>query len=116
MSASFFLRLKKLYQTVQRRTGFELLASEYYNFVMILTFLGLVAACCTTGSFLPQVVKAWKTKETKDLSLWMYCVLALGTFLWTIYGVLISDIAVFLANGLTFIFVLVILYLKIRHG
>ena len=37
-----------------------------------LTFLGLAAACCTTLAFVPQVVKAWKTRSTTDISLGMF--------------------------------------------
>ena len=34
--------------------------------------IGFIAAVCTTFAFLPQVIKVWKTKQTKDLSLRMY--------------------------------------------
>ena len=32
----------------------------------------MLAAIITTGAFLPQVYKTWKTKNTKGLSLTMY--------------------------------------------
>ena len=48
----------------------------------ITTLLGLVAATCTTISFLPQALKTIKTKNTKDLSLGMYTVLTTGVLLW----------------------------------
>jgi len=78
--------------------------------------LGFVAAICTTISFLPQVIKIIKTKETKDISLLMYIILNIGIFLWLIYGFLISEPPIIVANGIVFILGLLILILKIKHG
>ena len=80
-----------------------------------ITVLGLIAASCTTISFLPQAVKAIKTKHTKDLSLGMYIVLTSGILLWLIYGIFIGDLPIILSNCVTFIFTASILYLKIKH-
>jgi MtN3 and saliva related transmembrane protein len=81
----------------------------------MITILGLVAAICTTISFLPQAIKTIKTKQTKGLSLGMYSVLTTGVFLWIIYGILIGDVPLILANGITFIFTATILFLIIKH-
>jgi len=55
---------------------------------MDLILLGFVATTLTTVSILPQVIKVIKLKETKDLSLLYWGILAGGLFLWCIYGVL----------------------------
>jgi MtN3 and saliva related transmembrane protein len=81
-----------------------------------ISIIGLLAGTLTTLSFLPQVVKAARTKETKDLSLSMYIVLATGIFLWTIYGILIEALPVILANGISFILAAIVLILKIKYG
>ncbi len=78
--------------------------------------IGLIAGTCTTVSFLPQVIKTFRTKETKDISLSMYLVLATGIFLWTIYGVFIESLPVILANAVSFVFATIILTLKIKYG
>ncbi|MCX6801849.1 MAG: SemiSWEET transporter [Candidatus Diapherotrites archaeon] len=78
--------------------------------------LGFVAGFLTTISFLPQAIKAWKTKSTKDISLPMYLVFILGVFLWIIYGFMINSLVVMLANVVTLLIALFILYLKIRYG
>jgi MtN3 and saliva related transmembrane protein len=80
------------------------------------TILGLLAAACTTGSFLPQLIKTWKTRETKDLSLVMYVILALGLLLWIVYGVMVNDNILIVANSVSICLVSTVLYLKIRHG
>ena len=84
--------------------------------INIIAVIGLVAGTCTTLSFLPQLSKTLRTKETKDLSLSMYIVLATGMLLWTIYGILISAFPVILANAVSLVFALIILCLKLKYG
>lgn len=79
------------------------------------TYLGLAAACCTTLSFLPQAIKIIKTKHTKDLSLEMYSLFTLGVFLWLIYGIIVVDIPLIVANIITFALASTILILKIKY-
>ena len=79
------------------------------------TILGLVAATCTTIAFIPQAVKTIKTRNTKDLSLCSYVLLVVGIILWLTYGVLMKDLPVIIANGVTFFFIFTILVLKIKH-
>ncbi|MFO0754058.1 MAG: SemiSWEET transporter [Thermodesulfovibrionales bacterium] len=79
------------------------------------TLLGLAAAVLTTSSFIPQVVRSWRLKETKDISLWMFLLIGAGIFLWMVYGFLIRDLPVIAANMVSFIFVSLILYFKIKY-
>jgi len=78
--------------------------------------LGIIAGICTTGSFIPQMIKILKTKHTKDISLIMYVVFTVGIVLWLVYGVLIMEIPVIVANVTALIFCSVILAAKIRYG
>jgi len=77
--------------------------------------IGLVAATCTTTAFVPQVYKALKEKSTADISLTMYIVLFIGLILWLIYGIHHKSLAIILANTITGILVLIMLFLKIKH-
>ena len=63
--------------------------------------IGFIAAVCTTLAFLPQVIKVWKTKQTKDLSLRMYTVMFIGICLWFVYGLRINSLSIILANVVT---------------
>ncbi len=80
------------------------------------TFIGLAAGFCTTIAFVPQSYKIYKTKHTKDLSLVMYIILNIGILLWLIYGIIIKDSPLITANGISQIFAVYILGMKIRHG
>ncbi len=79
------------------------------------TVLGLVAGTLTTLSFLPQLLKAWKSRSTHDISIGMFSLLAVGITLWTVYGAVTNDIPVIVANSVTLVFVGLILALKLRY-
>ncbi len=79
------------------------------------TILGLVAGTLTTLSFLPQLIKAWKSRSTHDISIGMFTLLAVGVGLWIIYGIVTADVPVIAANSLTLLFVGLILALKLRY-
>ena len=78
------------------------------------TLVGSLAAACTTISFVPQVVKVYRTKETRDLSLLMYVIFSAGVFLWLCYGVMTKSLPIMIANFITLIFSLYIVAMKIR--
>ena len=77
--------------------------------------IGYIAGALTTISFIPQVVKAWKMRETRDLSLAMLVLFAVGVFLWTLYGVWVDSLPIIAANMITFSLILVLLFLKFRY-
>jgi len=81
-----------------------------------ITIIGLTAGTCTTLSFLPQVIKSWRTRKTKDISFIMYSILGIGVILWLIYGLLIKDIPIIVANAVAVVLVSSVLFLKIRYG
>ena len=84
--------------------------------MLITTLIGLLAATCTTGSFLPQVIRAWRTRSTRDVSALMFVLLVTGNSLWLLYGALIGDLPIMVANLITITLVAIILALKLRYG
>jgi len=81
-----------------------------------ITLVGLVAAMLTTTSLVPQLIKSWKMKETRDISLLMFLIMGAGIFLWMVYGFLIHNLLLIAANGVSFSFVLIILFFKVKYG
>jgi len=80
-----------------------------------ITIIGFLAATGTTISLLPQAIKTIKTKHAKDISLGMYLMLTTGIFLWLVYGILIKDLPLIVANGISLLFSVTILILKLIH-
>lgn len=82
----------------------------------MITVVGFIAAGLTTFSFLPQALKTLKSKHTKDISLGMYAMFTTGIGLWLVYGLLLMDWPIILANIVTLALAGVILILKLKHG
>ncbi len=80
------------------------------------TMLGLLAGTLTTVAFVPQVVKTWRTGATHDISLLMFSIMASGNFAWLLYGAIIRDLPLVLANGVTLVLSSTILFFKIRNS
>ncbi|HEX8361117.1 MAG TPA: SemiSWEET transporter [Longimicrobium sp.] len=73
-----------------------------------------MAGALTVISFLPQVVRVWKTKRTNDLSLGMFVILITAGALWIAYGVVTSDWPVIATNGGMVTLNIAILVAKLR--
>lgn len=80
-----------------------------------ITWLGLLAGTLTTISFFPQVLKTWKTRSTKDISLEMFLLFCSGLLLWIIYGISVKNIPVIMTNIATFVLAFPILVLKLKY-
>ncbi|MDP1747556.1 MAG: SemiSWEET transporter [Bacteroidota bacterium] len=80
------------------------------------TMVGLLAATGTTIAFVPQVLQIIKTQDTKGISLFMYIIFTIGIVFWLTYGILLSDIPIIIANSVTLILAITILFLKIKNG
>jgi len=79
-------------------------------------FVGTLAACLTTASFLPQVWLSFKTRDVSGVSLGMYSVFTAGVALWLAYGVLLGSRPIVIANTVTLVLALLILGMKLLYG
>ena len=77
---------------------------------------GSLAAVLTTFSFLPQVVKTWRTRSAGDFSWAWIGAFGAGLFLWLVYGVAIGSMPLVAANGVTLALVAAIALIKWREG
>ncbi|MCB1786740.1 MAG: SemiSWEET transporter [Chromatiaceae bacterium] len=77
--------------------------------------IGLLAAVLTTVSFVPQVVRVMRTRDTRAISLLMYLLFATGVALWCLYGLLLGLWPVVFANAITLALALVVIAFKLRH-
>jgi MtN3 and saliva related transmembrane protein len=81
----------------------------------VIDIIGFAAAFCTTVAFAPQLVKAWRTRSTADISLGMFLVLVTGIVLWLVYGLFKADAPLVLANAVTLVLAGGILVAKLRY-
>ncbi|MFQ6333234.1 SemiSWEET transporter [Methylophilus sp. 3sh_L] len=78
------------------------------------TCIGSIAAVCTTVAFIPQVLQSWRTRDLSGISLPMYTIFTSGVVLWLIYGLLIGDWPVIIANAVTALLAGIVLCLKLK--
>lgn len=82
---------------------------------MTFEIIGMLAAGLTTASFIPQVIKVLKTKDTHSISLMMYACFVTGVGLWIIYGLYLASWPIIIANLITFILASIILLMKLNN-
>ena len=82
----------------------------------MILIIGTLAGVLCTISFIPQVRKIFRQKQTKDLSLVTFALLCAGVFLWLIYGLMIEELPIIISNAVIFILSLMIILQKLKHG
>jgi MtN3 and saliva related transmembrane protein len=75
--------------------------------------VGYAGGVLSSVSFLPQVIKIWKTKSAKDLSMLTLMFLTGNVSLWLTYGILIGSTPLWLTNAIVLAMVLCMIYFKI---
>ncbi|MCY7311228.1 MAG: SemiSWEET transporter [Bacteroidota bacterium] len=77
--------------------------------------LGYSAGAITSLTFLPQVIKTWKEKSAKDISLLMFVIAAVNEVMWIVYGALLNNWVIILTNAIVLAMSLTMIYLKFRY-
>jgi len=77
--------------------------------------IGYAAALFTTFALLPQIIRTWKLKETREISLFMPLMILIGSILWLIYGIMINRIPIVVSNALSVFFSLIAIFITIKY-
>jgi MtN3 and saliva related transmembrane protein len=78
--------------------------------------LGMSAGLISSITFIPQVIKTWRSKSAKDISLLMFTFATASVIMWLIYGILINNIPIIFTNGTILVFSSLMLYFKFKYG
>jgi len=84
--------------------------------VFLIESVGYFAGLFTTLALLPQAIKSWRSKHTRDVSMGWITTLVIGVILWLVYGIFISSWPIIIANMATLTLALAVLALKLKHG
>jgi MtN3 and saliva related transmembrane protein len=76
--------------------------------------IGAIAGTLTTISFVPQVMRVFKTKQTRDISMTMMLLFSLGVAMWVAFGYLVDSMPVVWTNAMTLVLALTIVAAKVR--
>ncbi len=75
-----------------------------------------IAATLTTVAFVPQAIHIIRYKETRAISLQMYVIFATGVSFWLLFGLMIWNWPMMIANTITLALALTIISMKLRYG
>jgi MtN3 and saliva related transmembrane protein len=75
--------------------------------------LGMIAGTLTTVSFVPQVLKTWRSRSAGDISFGMFLLFSLGVVLWLMYGIAIHSLPVIVSNVVTLVLSVSIIVMKL---
>ncbi len=79
-----------------------------------LDLLGMIAGCISSITFLPQVIKTWRTKSASDISLLMFTFATISVIIWLVYGILLKNTPIIFTNSMVLMFSLIMLYFKYK--
>ena len=77
--------------------------------------IGYIAACFTTFSLLPQILRIRRLREARDVSISMPIMVSIGSLLWSVYGVIIGSAPVIAANGVALLIALTTIFFTVRY-
>lgn len=60
--------------------------------------VGFSAGLCSMASFTPQIIKTWRERDARSISLRMYVVTVTGFALWVTYGLMIGSLPILATN------------------
>ncbi|MEM3063740.1 MAG: SemiSWEET transporter [Candidatus Nitrosotenuis sp.] len=81
-----------------------------------LTLIGSVASALVSSSFIPQIIKGYKTKHLDDVSYLLMILISIGMSLWIVYGIEKQDLVIIGANVVTIVLNMILLALKARYS
>ena len=85
------------------------------EYIVWVDLIGIIAGVLVLSSFIPQLLKAYKTKKMSDVSIHLMSLIASGMFLWVIYGLIRNDIIIIGTNASGFVLNIILIILKLRY-
>ncbi len=84
--------------------------------VPFIDIIGYAAGSLILVSTLPQIIKSWRTKSTKDISLMRCFIYFIGVLVWLIYGIILVNGPMIIVNSINLILESCVIYFKIKYG
>ncbi|HPG09990.1 MAG TPA: SemiSWEET transporter [Chitinophagaceae bacterium] len=78
--------------------------------------MGYAAGALTAFTFLPQVIKTWREKAAKEVSLYMFIIAFVNEILWLTYGVMINNWVIMVTNIIMLFMSAIMILLKLKYN
>ena len=80
-----------------------------------LGILATIAGIIILAGWVPQIIKGYRTKMLKDVSKYLMILIAVGAFLWILYGVEKDDPYIIGVNVAAIALTMTVLIMKLRY-
>ena len=77
---------------------------------------GWIAGAFVTCSLIPQLIRVFKLKSAKEISILFNTLLLIGVLMWLGYGIALELFPVILWNAIGAVLVATLLYAKLKYG
>jgi MtN3 and saliva related transmembrane protein len=98
-----------------KKVWFHSVAENGERDMEIITTIGLVAAVLSTVALLPQVIRVWKTKSVKDISMGMFMIMTTSQVTWLVYGALMGETPIITSNFIVLMQTMALLSFKAKY-
>ena len=78
--------------------------------------LGYAAGAVTAFTFMPQVIKTWRDKSARDISLTIFLIAFINEIMWLVYGFMIDNFVIILTNAVMLLMSGIMIALKMKYG
>ena len=77
--------------------------------------LAFIATFLFIVSYVPQMVKGYRTKSMKDISMLFLIIISVGIFVWSVYAIVNKDLVFFIGNTSIFVASVALIGMKIYY-
>jgi len=77
--------------------------------------LGIAAGILILSGWVPQILKGYRTKKLDDVSKYLMILIAIGAFLWLVYGIEKDDPYIIGVNVAAIALTMIVLSMKYRY-
>jgi MtN3 and saliva related transmembrane protein len=78
--------------------------------------LGLVGGFFTTFAVVPQIMRVYKLKSAREISILYNTMMLLGILIWLAYGIILDLVPIIIWNIIGAVLILLLLLSKLRYG
>ena len=79
-------------------------------------YLGFVAGFLSTVALIPQILRIYRLKSAREISLLYNTFLLSGLILWLVYGILLDLVPIIIWNIIGLVLTCLLLLAKVKYG
>ena len=79
-------------------------------------YVGYIAGVLTTFCYIPQIIRVFRLKSAKEISLLFTVLLLIGVATWLVYGIILTLYPIIIWNAIGVVIVAMLLYAKLKYG